>query len=99
MVLADGEAGSVISREGLAKRVVRAEAWAETGVRARFLRGREVRLSKEVGMDSGIGSDILVGQWSVRCRNRVCQLDDCVPGSVGSVGCRLRLFVDQWPGM
>lgn len=45
-------------------------ACSETGVRARFLRGRLLRGSAEVGTDSGIFSDILVmvfgGMWSWR---------------------------------
>jgi hypothetical protein len=53
--------GSVISRSGFANR---AESWAACaveGVRARRLVGRWERGSWEVGMDSGMGSDIL---WS-----------------------------------
>lgn len=48
-----------ISWSGLAKRAVKVAAWAETGVRARFLVGRLERGSCEVGIDSGIGSDIV----------------------------------------
>jgi hypothetical protein len=50
--------GSLISWSGFAKRAVRVAAWEETGVRARFLRGRLERGSAEVGILSGIGSDI-----------------------------------------
>lgn len=35
------------------------EDWAEMGVRARFLVGRLERGSAEVGMDSGMFSDML----------------------------------------
>jgi len=38
---------------------VRLAAWAEVGVRARFLVGRLERGSWEVGIDSGIGSDMV----------------------------------------
>lgn len=44
---------------GLAKRASSWVAWAEVGVRARRLRGRRERGSADVGMDSGMGSDIL----------------------------------------
>jgi hypothetical protein len=49
-----------ISWSGFANRAVRVAAWAETGVRARFLVGRLERGSWEVGIDSGIGSDIVI---------------------------------------
>lgn len=56
----------MISRSGLAKR---ASTWAdcwEVGVRARFFVGRWERRSEEVGMDSGMGSDIFgVVDWIV----------------------------------
>jgi hypothetical protein len=51
--------GIRISWSGLEKRAVRVAAWAEVGVRARFLVGRLERGSWEVGIDSGIGSDIV----------------------------------------
>jgi hypothetical protein len=53
------EGGSLISWSGLAKRASREAAWEETGVRARFLRGRLERGSAEVGTDSGMGSDMI----------------------------------------
>ncbi len=53
------EVGSWISRSGLAKRASTCDACAVVGVRARRLVGRLERGSWEVGMDSGIGSDIL----------------------------------------
>ena len=49
----------VISRSGLAKRASTCWFCWEVGVRARFLVGRWERWSREVGIDSGIGSDIL----------------------------------------
>lgn len=52
-----------ISRLGLAKSAVTEEAWALTGVRARRLVGRLERGSAEVGIDSGMGSDIVEGGW------------------------------------
>lgn len=54
------EVGMTISWSGFAKR---AETWEDTwerGERARFLRGRFERGSAEVGMLSGMGSDILL---------------------------------------
>ena len=54
------EPGMWISRSGFAKRASTCEACAERGVRARFLVGRLDRGSAEVGIDSGIGSDIVV---------------------------------------
>ena len=56
-----------ISWSGFAKRAVRVAAWAETGVRARFLVGRLERGSWEVGIDSGIGSDIVVAWGNIGC--------------------------------
>ena len=52
------DGGSLISWSGFAKSASRVAACAETGVRARFLRGRLERGSADVGIDSGIGSDI-----------------------------------------
>lgn len=52
-----------MSRSGFAKRAVREAACAVVGVRARRLRGRWERGSEEVGMDSGMGSDIVV-MWT-----------------------------------
>jgi len=50
----------MISRSGLEKRAEREAACAEMGVSmARFLRGRLERGSAEVGIDSGMFSDIL----------------------------------------
>jgi hypothetical protein len=54
------EEGTRISWSGLAKR---ASSWAavwERGERARFLVGRLERGSAEVGIDSGMGSDIVL---------------------------------------
>lgn len=58
-----GPRGSTISRSGLAKRELTEAAWEETGERARRFVGRFERRSWEVGIDSGIGSDICV--WKV----------------------------------
>lgn len=44
---------------GFAKRASSWVAWAEVGVRARRFKGRRERGSEDVGMDSGMGSDIL----------------------------------------
>lgn len=60
--LADVEEGREMSVSGLAKRASSCEACAETGVRARRLRGRWERRSYDVGIDSGIGSDILAAK-------------------------------------
>lgn len=65
------DGGSFISRDGSEKRVWSVAAWREVGVGVlglERLRGRWERGSIEVGMDSGIGSDILgvgdfVGWW------------------------------------
>ena len=55
-----------MSRSGLAKSASTCEACCVTGVRARRLRGRLERGSEEVGMDSGMGSDISVGgDWLI----------------------------------
>lgn len=51
--------GRAISRDGFENRVAREAAWAFVGVRARRLVGRLERGSWEVGIDSGIGSDIV----------------------------------------
>lgn len=53
----------MISRSGLANREVTAEAWEETGESARRFVGRFERRSWEVGMDSGIGSDMVMVRW------------------------------------
>lgn len=53
------EGGRRISWSGFAKSAERVAAWDEDGVRARFLRGRLERGSAEVGMLSGIGSDMV----------------------------------------
>lgn len=52
------EEGMWMGRSGWAKRAVTWEARAARGVRARFFVGRCERGSAEVGMDSGIGSDM-----------------------------------------
>lgn len=44
---------------GFAKRASSWDAWAEVGVRARRFKGRRERGSEDVGIDSGMGSDIL----------------------------------------
>lgn len=59
------EEGIGISRSGFEKSAVREAAWAVVGVRARRLRGLWERGSAEVGMDSGMGSDILDGDLSL----------------------------------
>lgn len=60
MVTAVDEEGIRISWSGFAKRVEMAEAVSDLGVRARFFVGRLERGSAEVGMDSGIDSDMLI---------------------------------------
>lgn len=61
------EMGMWISRSKgcFSKSAVTAAVWAATGVRGprAFLRGRRERGSAEVGMDSGMGSDIVGGLW------------------------------------
>ena len=62
----------MISRSGLAKSASTCcDCW-DSGVRARFLVGRWDLRSEDVGMDSGIGSDIFAmwsGVWTVvECR-------------------------------
>ncbi len=52
--------GMWISREGLEKRASTEEAWPARGVRARRFVGRCERGSALVGMDSGMGSDMVV---------------------------------------
>lgn len=52
-----------ISWSGLAKRASSSAAWAETGVRARFLVGRLDRGSADVGMDSGPSPDMAAVWW------------------------------------
>ena len=59
--------GTLISWSGFANKASREAAWEETGVRARFLRGRFDLGSEEVGIDSGIGSDMIAG-----CLTKVC---------------------------
>ena len=62
------DVGSLISVSGFAKSAVSWEACWETGVKARFLRGRLERRSADVGMASGMGSDMVVrlmGVWPV----------------------------------
>ena len=54
------EEGILISRSGLAKRASTCADCCEMGVRARFFVGRLERGSADVGMDSGMGSDMLV---------------------------------------
>lgn len=58
------DSGIFISRSGCEKRLVSVAAWRDVGVsvegRIRFV-GRWERGSIEVGIDSGIGSDILRG--------------------------------------
>ena len=56
------ESGMVISRSGLANKASTCADCCEVGVLLRaFLMGRCERRSEEVGIDSGIGSDILIG--------------------------------------
>ena len=57
--MVSAEEGTRISWSGFAKRASMWEAVSERGDRARFLRGRLERGSAEVGMLSGMGSDIL----------------------------------------
>lgn len=51
--------GMRMSWSGRAKRASTEAAWAERGVRARFLVARWERGSAEVGMDSGPGADMV----------------------------------------
>jgi hypothetical protein len=51
---------------GLAKRWEICEAVWLLGLRARFLRGRLERGSAEVGIDSGMGSDIVCSLGNVK---------------------------------
>ena len=51
--------GMLITWSGLEKSAEMEDAASERGVRARFLVGRLFRGSNDVGMDSGIGSDIV----------------------------------------
>ena len=51
--------GKGMETSGFAKRASSWFAWAETGVRARRLRGRLERGSADVGIDSGMGSDMM----------------------------------------
>ena len=55
----ESELGIGMSRSGLAKSAVSCVACWLVGVRARRLVGRLERGSWEVGIDSGIGSDII----------------------------------------
>jgi hypothetical protein len=55
------EGDNAICFSGWAKRASSFSACWETGVRARFLMGRSERLSREVGTESGPGSDMLDG--------------------------------------
>jgi len=56
--------GMRISWSGLANRASSCAAVWDLGERARFLVGRLERGSAEVGIDSGMGSDILTVLWS-----------------------------------
>ncbi len=58
------EVGRRISWSGLAKSASSCDAVWERGLRARFLVGRLERGSAEVGMLSGMGSDIVSAVWS-----------------------------------
>jgi len=49
-------------RSGFAKRASTDEACSPRGVRARFFVGRFERGSADVGIDSGMGSDIVAAQ-------------------------------------
>lgn len=75
------EEGMWISRSGFAKRASTWADCAEEGVRARFLVGRCERLSAEVGMDSGIGSDMAV--W-VRVSGRFVRISRRRGGKISS---------------
>lgn len=57
-MVVDIEEGRKVTASGLAKRASSWEACAEVGVRARRLSGRWERGSKDVGIDSGMGSDM-----------------------------------------
>ncbi len=65
MLAADGGGGGGISRSGWEKRVAREAACALVGVRASRFVGRLERGSCEVGIDSGIGSDIFRRGWGL----------------------------------
>ena len=66
--------GITISRSGLAKRAVTCEACWLVGVKARRLVGRLERGSCEVGIDSGIGSDIFFNEIDRVELNSTCRL-------------------------
>jgi hypothetical protein len=51
--------GMAMLRSGFAKRASTDEACSPRGVRARFFVGRFERGSADVGMDSGMGSDMV----------------------------------------
>lgn len=59
LVVARDEEGRRISWSGFEKRAEMWEAVSERGERARFLRGRLLRGSADVGILSGMGSDIV----------------------------------------
>jgi len=59
LLRAEDEEGMLMAWSGLAKRWEICEAVWLVGLRARFLRGRLERGSAEVGIDSGMGSDIV----------------------------------------
>ena len=67
------EVGMAMGRSGLAKRASTWADWWDVGVLARsFFVGREVRWEVDVGMDSGMGSDIFTGgMW---CCSSVARL-------------------------
>lgn len=70
--------GRGMSMSGFAKSASSWFAWAETGVRARRLRGRLERGSADVGTDSGMGSDMMsVGFRRMRERPEVVKLERC----------------------
>ena len=72
-----------MSRSGFAKRASTCEACSVRGVRARFLTGRLERGSADVGMASGIGSDIVVRRIESGACGRIAQRPDEVDSDVG----------------
>lgn len=61
--------GRAMTWSGFSKRASREAAWADTGPRRRFLTGRLDRGSADVGMLSGMGSDMLIVICWIICRH------------------------------
>ena len=87
--------GRGIARSGFAKRAVSDAAWDEVGVRASRFVGRLERGSCEVGMLSGMGSDIVGVQERVPDEGREggCVIKEAVIVSVGGLRMGAEMFV------